>query len=85
MKINRFFIFLLLIPIAVMIISGCSKTQSKISNKKSAILLNNNNIALAKLVSLKNYESISTGAVITTVDKIHNLNKWQEEIIVGHP
>lgn len=81
MKINRFFIFLLLIPIAVMIISGCSKTPSKISNNKSAILLNNNNIALAKLVSLKNYESISTETGTTTIDKIHNLNNWQEEII----
>lgn len=77
---SLFYIFILL-SIAVTVISGCSKTPSKISSGKSAASQSNSHITMSKLTSLKNYESITTGAITTTIDKIHNLNNWQEEII----
>ena len=83
MKINRFFIFLLLISVAATVISGCSKTPSKISADKSVASQSNSGITMAKLTSLKNYESITRAMFATTIDKIYNLNNWQEEIIEG--
>ncbi len=85
MKFVRFIFFLFLFPFTIVLISGCSKIQPKILHHKPARLSNSNKITYLKLISLKNYESVTADNMESiktiVIDKIHSLTNWQEETI----